>query len=364
MKTKIEKQESSPKAWQKVEGTASLYKYIPNGKFYFRGKINGRQLNRSLETANLVLAKRKLAEFWQGQKKILSGDGRQNVLALLDTYLKSRAGKNANTILSVIRHVKSNSVFSHMQIDKVTTAEITRFVTLLNLPPNGNNKLLNTINAAFQYAVFNNWIGENPASRLSERKSPFTLKVKNPRQPVFAPTPEQFEKIRQVIYENKFSDSRIDAWALITFCGYWGCYEAEARNLDWQDIDFKSGYIQLQRQKTEIYYKVPIYPYAAAWLKEYWEMCKKPDSGKVFKISTVKKSLETACRKIGFPKKFTIINLRQMFVVRLIRSNVSIKKIAAWVGHSDGGALILKRYSEVISDNDSDNDKNELDKLL
>jgi hypothetical protein len=39
--------------------------------------------------------------------------------------------------------------------------------------------------------------------------------------------------------------------------------------------------------------------------------------------------------------------MRHLFITRCMELNIPVKTIADWVGHKDGGVLILQRYSHV-----------------
>jgi integrase len=62
--------------------------------------------------------------------------------------------------------------------------------------------------------------------------------------------------------------------------------------------------------------------------------------------------LSRACDRLGY-KHFTQRGLRAMLIKRLYDAGVPVKRIAAWQGHSDGGALIQNVYTEVFCDNDA-----------
>jgi len=46
--------------FEKVGGTECLYRYLPNGKYYARFAVNGKEVRRSLGTSDRALAKRKV----------------------------------------------------------------------------------------------------------------------------------------------------------------------------------------------------------------------------------------------------------------------------------------------------------------
>jgi len=341
--------------WIKVPKTASLYRWGKAGNYYIRATVNGRAISESLETTDLALAKRKILEVKQTQKRILTGGGKINLVTLIEQYKIDRNGKNQTTIQDVISRLKKYPEFSNQSIDKIDRLTIGKWFSDLNLNPSFNNQNVETLKAAFEFAIDQKYIVENPIKKKMFRKKVVRIKPD-------IPTIEQFEAIRKQIKNNKFSDTAKQAWELLSLCGMFGCYEAEARALDWSDINWTSKKIRLVRQKTGYEYKVPIFDHAETFLNDLWEDRKKPTSGKVFEIKTVKRSLETACKKLGY-HHFTILNFRQMHVCRLLLAGVSIKNTSKWIGHQDGGVLVMQNYSEVISEMDTTQEENDLKKL-
>src|SRR5207245_5387615 len=71
----------------------------------------------------------------------------------------------------------------------------------------------------------------------------------------------------------------------------------------------------------------------------------KPDDP-IIPISSARKCLETACRKLGFPN-YTHHDFRHFFATTCIESGVDIPTVSRWLGHKDGGALAMKRYGHL-----------------
>ena len=63
-------------------------------------------------------------------------------------------------------------------------------------------------------------------------------------------------------------------------------------------------------------------------------------------IKDAKKSLASACRKLGL-SHFTHHDLRHFFATTCIESGVDIPTISRWLGHKDGGALAMKVYGHL-----------------
>ena len=59
-------------------------------------------------------------------------------------------------------------------------------------------------------------------------------------------------------------------------------------------------------------------------------------SAALIPISSARKCLETACRKLGFPQ-YTHHDFRHFFATTCIESGVDIPTVSRWLGHSDGG---------------------------
>ena len=69
----------------------------------------------------------------------------------------------------------------------------------------------------------------------------------------------------------------------------------------------------------------------------------------VFSMNDGKKGLAAATKALGLPR-YSQRDLRAMRITDWVTSNINVKMIAQWQGHSDGGILIMNTYSDVISD--------------
>ena len=57
-------------------------------------------------------------------------------------------------------------------------------------------------------------------------------------------------------------------------------------------------------------------------------------------------SIERACQRLGLPH-FGHHSFRHFFATDAIESGVNVRTLAQWLGHLDGGVLLLKTYSHV-----------------
>lgn len=65
--------------------------------------------------------------------------------------------------------------------------------------------------------------------------------------------------------------------------------------------------------------------------------------GKVLGVGEATKSLARACEKLGV-ELLTHHDLRDAFATSAIEAGVDITTVAAWLGHADGGPLLMRRY--------------------
>jgi integrase len=75
-------------------------------------------------------------------------------------------------------------------------------------------------------------------------------------------------------------------------------------------------------------------------------------SDTVSQIESAKKSLATACRRLGYPH-FTHHDLRYFFATTCIKSGVDIPTVSRWLGHKDGGALAMRVYGHLCEEHSS-----------
>ena len=66
-------------------------------------------------------------------------------------------------------------------------------------------------------------------------------------------------------------------------------------------------------------------------------------TGKLLAVATSRMALERACHRLGLPK-LRHHDLRHYFATVCIESGVDIPTVADWLGHADGGALLMKTY--------------------
>jgi integrase len=326
--------------FEKVRGTEGLYRYLPNGKYYARFTIHGKEVRQSLRTTDRAHARRELIRLQGEQARIDPGAGKITLAALADRYLATvqhHAPKTVAQKTYICNRVKTTwPEGSDTLIRKVLPSQVLAFLSRYTFGASSYNAYLATLRAMFELAVADHLVAQSPVAGLKERR-----REKPIRQ---TPTVEQFKAIVADVRNQLFNADAKDSADFLEFLGLAGLGQAEAASLTRADIDLCANRVVTFRHKTRTGFAIPIYPQLRPLLER---LCQgKTSAERIFKISDAKKALAGACRRLGYPP-FSQRSLRRMFITRAIEKGIDVKVIAEWQGHKDGGKLILDTYSHV-----------------
>jgi integrase len=326
--------------FEKIRGVECLYRYRPNGHYYARFAINGKEVRRSLRTTDRDIAKRELLRVQRETTVLDPGADKITLAFLCDRYLATIAHQASKTVsqkMYICRRIKEQwPGSSDVLIRKVVPSQARTFLSRHGFGASSYNAYLAVLRGMFSLAVADRLVSESPIVGLKER----------PREKPIRRTPtwEQFKAIIANVREQVFSADAQDSGDFLEFLGLAGLGQAEARALKRGDVDFQRDQIITFRQKTRTGFAIPIYPQVRPLLARLCEKLNSADS--VFKIHDAKRALAGACRRLKLPH-FSQRSLRRMFVTRAIEKGIDVKVIAEWQGHKDGGKLILDTYSHV-----------------
>lgn len=187
---------------------------------------------------------------------------------------------------------------------------------------------------------------DNPFGKLK--------RVKIPPTKIVVPDRQTLDSIITSIASQGKRDSKESA-AYVGFLAYGGCRHGQAQGLQWEDIDLRpeekgGGWITfwsgIRGTKGAKSRNLPI----SAPLRKILEAYQPEDAtGPVFKIKTPRIALDNACKRLGIPH-LRLHDLRHFFGTYAIESGVDIPTVAKWLGHKDGGALLMRTYSHVRDD--------------
>jgi integrase len=131
-----------------------------------------------------------------------------------------------------------------------------------------------------------------------------------------------------------------------------GCRVSEAREIAWRDVDFDAGEIVVRGDantgtKNWQLRRVALVPDARRLLERMRsERRSEPLDARIFKVAECQKSIDRAAKKVGVDR-ITHHELRHLFATRCIESGVDIPTVSRWLGHRDGGSLLMKTYGHL-----------------
>lgn len=339
----------------------------------------GRKLHReSLETSNVEVAKEKLVGV---EKRIraqagVTEDGRpvENLtwgqcaairLAEIDgnPQLKPRTKAYYHEIFDLIE--KTWPKLKDELVGKVKEQEVERWATRLRnegttfvmpntkghirrgMSPARYNCTIDQMRNVFAIAIRQRLVLVNPVTeeipKLKARKKHLNL-----------PTTEQFRQFWTAIRQAGARQS-LDCSFLVRFLALTGCRISEANRVQWQDIKDVEGMVLIRGDwktgtKNWSWRSVPLHPDLKALIDEI--RAEYPDArptGLLLKVKTAKKSMNSAAKAVGIAR-MSHHNLRDYLITHALQCGVDVATIAQWVGHKDGGALILRTYTHILSE--------------
>jgi len=336
MNTRSDKQS----AFQKVG--PCLYRYLPNGVYYGRFKVDRKEIRCSLETTDQKLAERTLAKKKEQQSQIDRSKSKMTLAELCDVFLKTVQHQKPKTIerkTLIAERIKSDwPTGSRTQVSKIRPTDVSLWLGRYKFGPVSRNLHLACIKDILALAVGDGIIAQSPAANLKKMKLDKPIRK--------TPTFEQFQAIVESIRSQEFNGHDADESAdFVEFIGLAGLGQAEASALTWDDIDWKREQITTFRHKTKSGFAIPLYPQLRSLLEKR-DAQRSPGVAHVFAIKDAKKAIAAACKRLKLPA-YSHRSFRRMFVTRAIERGVDVKVIAEWQGHRDGGKLILQTYSHV-----------------
>ena len=364
--------------WQRT-GTPGLYRRN-GGQYYSRFSINGKRTFRRLHTENYQVAKLRHAkrtgqiEFArQTGGSIDAGLGSLGALAsaLEAEVATSSCGPAAKRSYSVwIKRLRDHWLtgdFDSAQARLVTRESIARLRQHLlhQAPRRGRsdklgyraasvNQSLTALRLMLEIAVRHNVIMLNPFSQGGAiRQSMYVpLATRRPEIPENATMERIFAEMARVPFAESLDDNGVRYYTLhavnaaehARFLAYSGLRLSEARSATWEDV--RGDWLHVRGTKTETASRVvPILPLLRGLLDQIYT---KRISGPILGCRNSIEALQRACDRLGLPR-LRHHDLRHYFATACIEEGVDIPTVADWLGHCDGGALLLRTYRHLRS---------------
>ena len=324
--------------------------YRSNHGVYFAWfSLNGKQIKRSLKTADKELARRRLAELREKAAR-LHGKEQRNMQfeELGKLWLESIRGeikessymRRVGTLNMIKPFFKSLSVRSI----NIQTIEQWKIARGAKIAPRTFNKELETLNLVLRYARdVKGIILDNPAEKIKQRKAA-QAKIEIPSKAQFRLLVEEIRREPQAV--------RSGAADFTELLAYSGMRLGEAREVCWRDVNFDLETLlvtggELGTKNHEMR-TIPLFPPLRALIERIKAQRghKMPTDARIFEFKDIRQALGSACRRAGLPR-FTHHALRHFFCSNAIEAGCDFKVIAEWLGHKDGGVLVAKTYGHL-----------------
>jgi len=349
----------APKQQRLKQVATNLYKSDRTGLYYGLIKKGGRQYKESFRTDKLLLARRRLEDFRHKIDRLKSMDAKKLSFSEYNDNGELIGGVAKDWIDFVGTQIEPSTKDRYLGSIK----QLHRFFRGLTVAAIDRQKVekwaecrsaersirtfkkdLEALRRIFEYAIDHGLVLDNPTLKIEPRK---------PHKKVIEiPSRKNFERLLETMRSNRGHRSA-DLAELLRVSG---CRQSEIVGntkygkapMFWRDVDFVRKMFTVTRSKNHEPRYVPIFPAMEKFLHELLaRLPSAPDSNdRIIPIRSAKKSIETACRKLGLPK-FGHHTCRHVFVTEAIENGVDYKAIAEWVGHQDGGILIGKTYGHL-----------------
>lgn len=335
----------------KGTGINYLRRRSSSGIYYWQAKIAGVARKGSLKTTSKSVAKSRLPSFLARARAKHEGGGElvvgedECVTAgdwlrawsdeqQLRVRLKGRTKRDVVGIVGVL----AGERWAGMEIGKVDLKVLSEWWRgeCGRLEPATMNGRLRVMRAAWKKAVRAGAVRVNVPEELE--RMPVTKKL------LEVPTDEQLRAIvESVRMQRKRASDEVAA--MIQFLAFSGMRPGEVKELRREHI--KAEVIEVHGAedgpKNRRERELPIVPQMEELIVDRGL---REGSGKVFSIGSPYRALVAACDRLGFPR-FDVYRLRHYFATVCIEQGVDVPTVALWLGHSDGGALLMRTYQHV-----------------
>jgi integrase len=218
------------------------------------------------------------------------------------------------------------------------------------------NNSVDVLRRIFQIAVEQGALHQNPAD--------FLEKMRINQKHIELPSPEEFAAIVKSVRGSGsgWSDPCAD---LIEFLAFTGCRITEAKHVKWEDVKANGIWIHggVTGTKNSESRFFPMNTRLEALINDLranprYRRTERGDEY-LLAVSECQKAIDSACQRLnakaidsGLPsiKRFTHHDLRHWFATQVIQKKIDVPTIAKWLGHKDGGALLMKTYSHLLQE--------------
>jgi integrase len=382
--------------WKKVTGVTGLYLHT-NGKYYLRRNYPKRSF-QSLRTSNLKEAKYRLKTFINSQYGRVERNERRIITFgdIAEEFVKQELPqqpirtKTKENISQSLKQLKKQEDIWKTPLNELSSKVLTKFIEQLPCVSNAKRNYFSySINKVFDYGTDLQLIKEGTLEKVKS----FPTKARK----VDLPSDQKFEDLvtcllhpklikrkrkslpkdwknkttNQLMREMKASLStvkrriteekngkksnvaRTETVFTFLFLCYTGLRKSEATNLKWGDV--KKDQIVVRGTKSNASNRVlPIWKKLEQILDQIkGSRLSTEKNENVLKCKRIDKQLGRACKYLKIPY-LRHHDLRHYFATKSIQAGVDIPTVAKWLGHADGGVMVMKVYTNIMNQHSID----------
>ena len=322
--------------------------WLRHGRYYARLKKSGKDIWKSLKTADRNIAQARLLSF----KAEISahtpdpGKGKAPTFQEACRVLLERAKNETRrprtwTTLRGSLACAEQSFLGSMQVNRIVLHHVKDYLHHRAETRSGRtaNHDLTALRKVFRLAAEKGWRWNDPTRDIAA--FPHREKV------VPVPSLDEIKAVLTVLRDGRMQKQCQKTANFIELLALTGLRLAEAQALRWEDIDMEKGTLVVGEGKGGKSRIVDLLPSLLAFIERLLDGHLKP-VGLLFpprkqRPYNPRGGLETACRIAGVPR-FSFHGLRHAWATELVKAGIDFGTIAKWAGHNDGGLLIAKRY--------------------
>lgn len=347
----------------------NLIKSRKSGTYYGQAKVENKPYRKSLKTKDYKVAQNRLEGFMK-QVKRLRKAAKKNATGLkmgqlIDLYRKSvekdpklKEGGRRAKLYSIKRLETSWPELREFAPGQLEFEDVQKWVERLSsegtgfvVPKTGVkragnssssvNKAINQLAGVLDLAQQKGIVSENVARVRG-------LKIADTAEKGNLPSREDFARVIMELSKQRDGHAAYCA----RFLSLTGCRIDEARNVLFKHADFGKRELFIDGTKTKTSSRTIPMSYKLRLLLASYRMELLPKAGpdidkmRVFPLKDLNRVLEAACKKLKIAR-FTNHDLRDYFATSCLEEDIPAHTVAGWIGHSDGGALLLKTYAHL-----------------
>ena len=315
------------------------------GTYYLRAKVNGKIIRRSLRTSDLRIAKLKRDSELASQRTAAAREDSKSIRTVGDAInlvavhvdqprLKDSTREDYRKIIAYLRQTLPVTALGRTW-SRAEASSWWKQVSSRYAAQRANRTLLMASKVA--KALIDHGIRTDDPTEGLKR-----MRVKGTAREI--PSRDDIEGIVTTVRRQGKRHSEESA-NFIAFLAFTGCRIGETRAVEWKDVGDEWLLVTGGESGTKNHQqrRLPISP----TLKALLDRMRYPNAaGPLFHIKSPRIALDNACERLEVPH-LRIHDLRHFFVTWAIEQGVEIPTIAKWVGHQDGGALLMKTYGHL-----------------